>query len=315
MARRTSYLVMIAAAVACSVALSAVLEQAEAAFPGKNGTIAFQGFRDAGTAGNSNSEIITVSPDGTGMKQLTSSSDGSSDPTYSPDGKMIAWARGGDIWVMSRSGNAKTKKALTDNSLSETSPAWSPDGTEIAFKREQSDPASDGLRADVWVMNADGSGQKKLTGDFDHESSPTWSPDGTKIAFVDGGDIWTVKPDGSQRRNITNTPDLGEFDPDFSPDGKKLAFTSKGQYKKTDIYTMNLDGSDLTNVTDSRYVDEEDGVWSPSGNDIAYSKALVENVEIFKKRADGTGRAKNVSNDPKYNESPDWGPRPTTATG
>ena len=315
MARRTSYLaVMIAVAVACSVALSAGLEKAEAAFPGKDGRIAFQGFRETGT-GDSASEIITVSPDGTGQKQLTSASGGSGDPTFSPDGMKIAWVRSSDIWVMSRSGNAKTKKALTDNSLSETSPAWSPDGTKIAFKREQSAPAADEWRADVWVMNADGSGQKKLTGDFDHESSPTWSPDGTEIAFVDSGDIWTVKPDGSGRRNLTNTPNEGEYDPDFSPDGKKLAFASKGQYQKTDIYTMNLDGSALTNVTDSRYVAEEDCVWSPSGTRIAYSKALPENVEIFKKNADGSGRPKNVSNDPKYNESPDWGPRPTTATG
>jgi TolB protein len=164
-------------------------------------------------------------------------------------------------------------------------------------------------------MNADGSEQKKLTDDFNHEGAPTWSPDGTKIAFVDGPDIWTVKPDGSGRHNLTNTPNSYEEDPDFSPDGNKIAFASKGQYKKPDIYTMQLDGSDLTNVTDSRYVGEEDCVWSPGGTTIAYRKDLPENAEIFKKNADGSGRSKNVSNDPKYNSSPDWGPKPTTATG
>jgi Tol biopolymer transport system component len=78
---------------------------------------------------------------------------------------------------------------------------------------------------------------------------------------------------------------------------------------------MQLDGSELTNVTDSRYVGEEDCVWSPSGTAIAYRKDLPENTEIFKKNADGSGRSKNVSNDPKYNSSPDWGPKPTIATG
>jgi Tol biopolymer transport system component len=56
-------------------------------------------------------------------------------------------------------------------------------------------------------------------------------------------------------------------------------------------------------------------VWSPSGTKIAYRKDLSENPEIFTKNADGSGRSKNVSNDPNYNSSPDWGPKPTTATG
>ena len=229
MTRRTLYVpVVIAAALAmaCFVALLAVSQKAEATFPGKNGRIAFEGDRDTGGTGGSSAEIITVSPDGTGMKQLTSDSS-SGNPTFSPNGEKIAYAasygagtRG--IYVMNRSGNAK--KALTDsNNFPEYGPTWSPDGTKIAFIRQERVSTPEGQsdwQVDVWVMNADGSEQKKLTDDFNNEYGPTWSPDGTKIAFVDGPDIWTVKPDGSERHNLTNTPNSYEEDPDFSPDGK-----------------------------------------------------------------------------------------------
>jgi WD40-like Beta Propeller Repeat len=70
--------------------LRAAEKPAEAAFPGQNTKIAFQGYRDDGM-GNSTSEIITVFPDGTGARQLTSAS-GSGDPTFSADGTKIAYA-------------------------------------------------------------------------------------------------------------------------------------------------------------------------------------------------------------------------------
>src|SRR5215207_8633257 len=160
MTRRTLYLpVVIAAALAmaCLVALLAVSQKSEAAFPGKNGRIAFEGDRDTGT-GDSFTEVITVSPDGTGMKQLTSAS-GSGNPTFSPNGEKIAYAAnyGADtrgIYVINRSGTSK--KALTDNNnLPEYGPTWSPDGTKIAFVRQERVSTPEGqsdTQVDIWVM-------------------------------------------------------------------------------------------------------------------------------------------------------------------
>jgi dipeptidyl aminopeptidase/acylaminoacyl peptidase len=326
--RRTVILLVLWAIVLCAgvVALVTAEKPAEAAFPGQNAKIAFQGYRDDGM-GNSTSEIITVFPDGTGARQLTSAS-GSGDPTFSADGTKIAYAGSSssnesdnDIYVMNRFGNGKTP--LTHNDLPEYGPTWSPDGSKIAFIRQELVPDPDDpdggfdWQIDIWVMNADGSGQVNITDDDAFEAGPTWSPDGSKIAFDKGGDLWVMNPDGSEQRNVTNTGYVngryvGEYDPDWSPDGKKLAFASNRHYNKYEVYTMNLDGTGLTNVTNTRYVNEEDCVWSPSGTRIAYRKDLTENAEIFTKNADGSGAPKNVSNDPKYNESPDWGPKPTT---
>src|SRR5215208_2016379 len=299
------------------------VEPARAAFPGTNGRIAFEGYRvfEVSPEGNTTEapEVITVSPDGTGMKQLTHAS-GSSDPDFSPDGTKIAYSGSPsiveiyeDIYVMARSGNGK--KALTDtDDRNEWGPAFSPDGTKIAFLRDS------GSQPDIWVMNADGSGQTKITDDLAFENGLSWSPDGTKIAFEQDADIWTIAPDGSGRRNLTDTPDAVEVNPDFSPDGEKLAFAGTFDHTDFEIYTMNLvDGSaltNLTNVTDNN-AHEDEPAFSPSGTKIAYRKNVriqntgILNAEIFTKSAGGTGSGKNVSDHPNFDGSPDWGPRPT----
>src|SRR5215208_7719964 len=292
------------------------VEPARAAFPGTNGRIAFEGYRvfEVSPEGNTTEapEVITVSPDGTGMKQLTQAS-GSGDPDFSPDGTKIAYSGSPsivdiyeDIYVMARSG--KGKKALTDtDDRSEWSPAWSPDGTKIAFLREQlftRDDGSTGSQPDLWVMKADGSEQRMITDDPAFENGLSWSPDGTKIAFEQDADIWTIAPDGSGRRNLTDTPDAVEVNPDFSPDGEKLAFAGTFDHTDFEIYTMNLvDGSALTNVTDNN-AHEDEPAWSPDGTKIAYRKNVrnkdtgLRNNEIFTKSASGTGSVKNVSKHP-----------------
>jgi Tol biopolymer transport system component len=78
--------------------------------------------------------------------------------------------------------------------------------------------ASDG-KFEVYVMNADGSGQRRLTRNQGVDADPTWSPDGRRIAFEskrDGSsEVDVMNADGSGRRG--STPNGG--DPTWSPDG------------------------------------------------------------------------------------------------
>jgi Tol biopolymer transport system component len=84
--------------------------------------------------------------------------------------------------------------------------------------------------AEIYVMNADGSGQTRLTSDAADDSAPVWSPDGTKIAFQSAMgvnyQVYVMNVDGSGQVNISNNSS-NEKQPSWSPDGTKLAFAAR----------------------------------------------------------------------------------------
>jgi TolB protein len=73
---------------------------------------------------------------------------------------------------------------------------------------------------EIYVMNADGSGETNLTNNPGNESYPAWSPDGKLIAFVSDRDgkyeIYVMNPDGSGLTNLTDNPEH-DWAPDWSP--------------------------------------------------------------------------------------------------
>jgi Tol biopolymer transport system component len=93
---------------------------------------------------------------------------------------------------------------------------WSPDGERLLFTSDS--PLGD---ADIFVVNADGSGLRDLTNSPGHDTFPVWSLDGRKIAFVstrDGNyEIYVMDADGSHQVNVSNSPETTDVSPRWRP--------------------------------------------------------------------------------------------------
>jgi TolB protein len=292
---RVSLVALAALLAAVLVALGGTEKPAEAAFPGKNGRIAFVSDRDGDW------EIYTKAPHNPLLEQVTHNSIIDLRPAWSPDGTKIAFERNNNIFVKDTSNGQQVR--LTEDSLA-NGPAWSADGTKIAFASFR-----DGDQ-EIYTMNSsDGSELRKLTDNQNHDVHPTWSPDGTKIVFERDYDIWIMDADGTDQKNLTGSPSLSEYEPDWSPDGTQIAFEKWGGDLgfQTDIISIKADGSGLVNLTNTPDVSEDFPAWSPNGRKIAYS---VSFGDLWMMNADGS-RQVNLTKTPEISDfGPDWQPAP-----
>ena len=99
--------------------------------------------------------------------------------------------------------------------------AASPDGGMVVYNVAYYSVKENRSHHVLYVMNSDGTGQKKLTTTAKSETDAAWIDNGQRIAFLTGGQLWTVKPDGSERKQLTN--DKTEIEGfKFAPDGKHI---------------------------------------------------------------------------------------------
>jgi Tol biopolymer transport system component/putative hemolysin len=215
-------------------------------------------------------QAYVMNADGSDPHRLTSGLGWQGPLSWSPDGKAIACARGGDIWVMDADGS--NPRNLTNYEAGDQEPAWSPDGQYIAFTSNRAGRVSGQAYAtDIYVMNAHGSDPRNLTDSATSDTSPAWSPDGSHIAFQSDRDgnweIYVMEADGSDPRNLTNH-EGNDYLPAWSPDGSTIAFDSERDGDR-EIYLMDADGSNLRRLTDRQGMDGLP-IWSPDGRYIAF---------------------------------------------
>jgi len=227
-------------------------------------------------------------------------------PTHPPDQIAFSSYRNGwEILVMNVDSSMWDARNLTNNPADDLFPVWSPDGSRIAFLSSRG-----GNRANIYVMNADGSGLRRLTTDSVFAAYPySWSPDGSRLAFAAGqytGHIFVVTADGSGLIRLTNDS-VADGSPAWSLDGTNIAFV-RADGSGSRIYVMNADGSaviPLTNAGASDY----DPHWSVQASKLAFTRYWPSDTSssgVHVMNADGLGLHRISPG-----HSPRWSPNGT----
>jgi Tol biopolymer transport system component len=163
---------------------------------------------------------------------------------------VVASSRAGagkfQLYAAERSNLAQLTK-LSPDTASASEPSFAPDGSRIAFVSQR-----DG-NAEIYVMNADGTGATRVTNDPLTDGRPGFTPDGLALVFHSSRtagkqQIWVVNVDGTGLTQLTR--DSANSSPTVSPDGQTIAYVST-RNKDSDVWLMARDGSNQRQFTRS----------------------------------------------------------------
>jgi Tol biopolymer transport system component len=179
-------------------------------------------FASRGLSG-STSDLYVINADGSRLRQLTRDSQEQDGPSWSPDGKSIAYTTafvGNDSSLVISAANGSRRRVLHHvrgyGSRRLFDAEWSPDGRSIAFTIMR------GKGAEVWTAELDGRLRRVAAGfAFD----PTWGPGGKRFAFATLGGIFTAGADGRNVRAVVGTS-VSDSHPVWSPNGRWIAVRS-----------------------------------------------------------------------------------------
>lgn len=263
-------------------------------------------------------EIFVMDWDGANQKQITFHRSISQSPTWSYDGKLIAYSefayhpnektRNMDLFTYDLSTGRRLLVSYRRGINSGAS--FTPDNKGLLLT------ISNGGNPDIYKMSLDGRNLERITNAKSGEMyvEPSMSPDGKKIAFSSTKSgrpmIYVMNSDGSDIKRLTFA---GEYNstPAWSPDGKKLAFAGldKDHY---DIFIMDADGTNMVRLTSAkkpngRMAHNEDPTFSPDGRQILFRSDRTGKYQLYIVTIDGEVE-RRITFDQNDYFKPRWSP-------
>jgi TolB protein len=237
-------------------------------------------------------------------------------PSWSPDGKRLAYARheadGEHIWqYVAEPGTAGApRRLLADRETPQFDATFSPDGKQILLVAIRFIGPQGIL--DITRVNADGSGPKVVSpekgGRAIHQEWPAWSPDGKRFVFSSthegNQELYTAAADGSDLIRLTNHPGH-DAHPCWSPDGRSIAFATD-RWGSLELATVRPDGTGVTRLTKSPGLDDYPA-YSPDGKSLAFVSNRDGQYEVYVSAADGAHPV-NLTASPARDSFPTWTP-------
>jgi TolB protein len=239
-----------------------------------------------------------------------------SGPTWSPDGRWIAFA-GGCLGCRARlylvSADGQHLREIPTGPGAVSSPSWSPAGRDIVFAREQSEDQriySVELRSGrVRLVHGEPEGLDNT------DLTPSWSPDGRQIAFAreihhERQNLWVVPAAGGAARSLTRASQFGQYYPRWSPDGRKVVFMQTVPPNITwDLHILSVRTGTVTDLTRDPH-NEFDPAWSPDGEMIVFASDAASHAgfrSLYVIAADGSGLHRLISG-ATDDSMPSWSP-------
>lgn len=224
------------------------------------------------------SKIFLVSIDGGAPKEFQTGQTSSSEPSWSPNGKKIAFVAddtGGTPQIYIEEANGSSPKKITSIALGASGLLWSPDGKYIAFTSDVfPDCKTDSENALREKSLETGKVKAKLFTTLPYRVWNEWKDGKRSHLFVVSTDSGTV-------RDLTpgdyDTPPIdlgGRMDYTFSPDSKEICYVKNtarmvAVSTNNDLFTVDINGGDAKRITTNES-DDNQPLYSPDGRYIAY---------------------------------------------
>jgi TolB protein len=250
--------------------------------------------------------LVISDADGQNIRNAMNSSEPIISPSWSPDGKKVAYVSFEDrkpvIYVHELATGRRI--ALSNQKGNNSAPAWSPDGRKLAISLSK-----DG-NTQIYSINADGTGLQRLTRGNTIDTEPQYSADGRYIYFTSdrGGNpqIYRMSAEGEQAEGVKRVTFKQGFvtSPRISPDGKFLAYIANigGAYR---LYLLNLATGDAQALTDG--TSDESPSFAANGRYVLYSTKVGGKRVLAAVSVDGN--SKQVLSIPGSDvRQPSWGP-------